>query len=91
MNSCLLIGWFGLFSGGQNEVGAVLEHPVVFEGVVDDSQEFARQCDVSDPGPASERFWHYTPVGANFSGASLAIRSCSVASPCDLTAMSLKY
>ena len=46
MNSCLLIGWIGLFVGGQNEVGEVLEHPVVLEGVVDDSQEFARQGDV---------------------------------------------
>jgi len=46
MNSCLLIGWFGLFSGGQDKVGEVLEHPVVLEGVVDDSQEFACQCDV---------------------------------------------
>jgi hypothetical protein len=46
MNSCLLIGWFGLFSGGQDEVGEVLEHPVVLEGVIDDSQEFAGQSDV---------------------------------------------
>jgi hypothetical protein len=46
MNSCLLIGCFGLFSGGQDEVGEVLEHPVVFEGVVDDSQEFVRQGDI---------------------------------------------
>ena len=46
MNSCLLIGWLGLFSGGQDKVGEALEHPVVFEGVIVDSQEFARQCDV---------------------------------------------
>ncbi len=42
MNRCLFIGWFPLFSGGQNEVGEVLEHPVVFEGVIEDSQELAR-------------------------------------------------
>jgi hypothetical protein len=37
---------FGLFSGDQNEVGEVFEHPVVLEGVIDNSQEFACQCDV---------------------------------------------
>jgi len=31
---------------GRNEVGEVLEHPIVLEGVVDDSQEFARQGEV---------------------------------------------
>lgn len=34
---------------GQDEVGEVLEHPVVLEGVVDDSQEFARLDDVCLP------------------------------------------
>ena len=38
---------FGLFSGGQDEIGEVLEYPVVLQGVVDDSQELARQSDVS--------------------------------------------
>jgi len=32
---------------GRNEVGEVLEHPIVLEGVVDDSQEFARQGGVA--------------------------------------------
>jgi hypothetical protein len=47
MNSCLLILGFGLFSGGQDKIGEVLEHPIVLEGVVDNSQEFASQSDVA--------------------------------------------
>ena len=46
MNSCLLIVRFWPVLGGQDEIGEVFEHPVVLEGVIDDSQEFARQCDV---------------------------------------------
>ena len=53
MNGCVLKLGFGPFSGGQNEVGEVLEHPVVFEGVVDDSQEFAGQSDVVLPAAAA--------------------------------------
>jgi hypothetical protein len=33
-------------SGGQDEVGKVFEHPVVFQGVIDDSQEFSRQGEI---------------------------------------------
>jgi hypothetical protein len=32
--------------GSQDELGEVFEHPVVLEGVIDDSQELTRQCDV---------------------------------------------
>jgi hypothetical protein len=46
ISSCLLIVGFGPFSGGQNEDEVVLEHTVVLKGVIDDSQELARQCDV---------------------------------------------
>ena len=34
---------WGLFSGGEDEVEEVGEHPVIFEGVVDDSEELAGQ------------------------------------------------
>ena len=35
MNNCLLVVRFGMFPGGQIEVGEVLEHPVALERVID--------------------------------------------------------
>lgn len=65
----------GLFSGGQNEVGEVLEHPVVLEGVVDDSQGFTGQSDVglASTAPAAEyvdKVDRWRTIGAS------ALRDC---------------